>query len=151
MELILWRHADAEDGPVDGERKLTGKGVKQAERMAAWLRQHLPEDLLILVSPALRAQETARALAGKKYETTGAVGTAASPESLLKAAGWPKGSGTVLVVGHQPTLGQAAALLMTGKPADWSVRKGAIWWLARREREGRGAVLLRAVLGPDLL
>jgi phosphohistidine phosphatase len=150
MELILWRHADAEDGLVDVERKLTGKGGKQAERMAVWLKQHLPEDVSILVSPALRAQQTARALAGE-FETTGAVGIAASPESLLKAVGWPKGRGAVLVVGHQPTLGQTAALLMTGKPAGWSVRKGAVWWLAQREREGRSAVLLRAVLGPDLL
>ncbi|MDH5536026.1 MAG: phosphohistidine phosphatase SixA [Betaproteobacteria bacterium] len=150
MELILWRHADAEEGLVEGERKLTGKGLKQSERMAAWLKQQLPEDVLILVSPALRAQQTARALA-EEFETTGAVGTAASPQSLLKAAGWPKGKGAVLVVGHQPTLGQTAALLMTGKPADWSIRKGAVWWLVEREREGCSAVLLRAVLGPDLL
>jgi len=150
MELILWRHADAEDGVIDGERKLTGKGVKHAARMATWLKQQLPGDVLILVSPALRARQTARALVGK-FETTGAVGTAASPESLLKAAGWPTGRGVVLIVGHQPTLGQTAALLMTGKPADWSVGKGAVWWFVQREREGRSTVLLRAVIEPDAL
>jgi len=39
MELILWRHADAEDGIQDAGRKLTAKGRSRAECMAAWLRQ----------------------------------------------------------------------------------------------------------------
>ncbi|HQY27494.1 MAG TPA: histidine phosphatase family protein, partial [Burkholderiaceae bacterium] len=56
----------------------------------------------------------------------------------------------VVVVGHQPTLGRLASLLMTGQEADWSIRKGAIWWLSTREREGRGQVVLRAVMAPDL-
>ena len=51
MELILWRHADAEDGIPDSERKLTPKGVKQAARMAKWLRARLSADALILASP----------------------------------------------------------------------------------------------------
>jgi phosphohistidine phosphatase, SixA len=42
MELILWRHAEAEDGSPDLERELTGKGHKQAEKMAAFLRPRLP-------------------------------------------------------------------------------------------------------------
>jgi phosphohistidine phosphatase len=149
MELILWRHADAEDGLDDDERKLTGKGLKQAERMATWLRPLLPSDVSILVSPALRAQQTAEALS-RKFQTTRAVGTAASPEAVLEAAGWPAGKSAV-VVGHQPTLGQTAALLMTGKTAAWSVKKGAIWWFVAREREGRNTVLLRTVLAPDQL
>jgi phosphohistidine phosphatase len=149
MELILWRHADAEDGIVDTERKLTTKGVKQAERMAAWLRPRLPKHTAVLVSPAQRAQQTARALC-KKFETSPAVSTAATPEALLAAAGWPDRKGAVIVVvGHQPTLGAAAALALTGSPTQWSVKKGAIWWLEWRERD-HGSVL-RAVISPDLL
>ncbi len=147
MDLILWRHADAEDGMPDEARELTAKGEKQARRMAVWLKKQLPDDARILVSPAKRAQQTAQALAGK-FETNHEAGTAATPRSVLQAAGWPDGDGTVVVVGHQPTLGQAAALAMTGKPLEWSIRKGAIWWLVNRDRDG---VILRVMIGPDVV
>lgn len=148
MELILWRHADAEIGAPDDERPLTAKGVKQAQRMSAWLKERLPKDAVILASPARRAQETARALK-KKFETSAEIGAAATPQSILAAAGWPRGGATVVVVGHQPTLGQVAALLLTGKPAGWSIKKGAIWWLERRSRDNE--TLVRAVIAPDML
>ena len=145
MDLILWRHADAEDGVRDEERRLTAKGKEQAGRMASWLKRQLPRDALILVSRARRAQQTAQAL-GRKFKTSEAVGPVATPQSVLEAADWPRGAGTVLVVGHQPTLGQAAALALTGALADWSVQKGAIWWLATRHE---GETRLRVVLAPD--
>ena len=147
MDLILWRHADAESGVPDEERKLTAKGEKQAERMAAWLKENLPKDAVVLASPARRAQDTAEALT-KKFDTVREVGTAANAQAVLKAAGWPRGERTVIVVGHQPTLGQAAALALTGKPADWRIRKGAIWWLVARSPN---EVVVRAVIAPDLL
>lgn len=146
MELILWRHADAESGMPDDERPLTAKGIKQAERMADWLKKRLPKDAVILASPARRARETVQALTGK-FEVSEKVGTGATPQAVLKVARWPHGEATVVVVGHQPTLGQTAALLLTGKPQEWSLRKGAIWWLARRERD----TIVRAVIAPDLL
>jgi phosphohistidine phosphatase len=148
MELILWRHADAESGIPDDERRLSAKGLKQAERVAEWLKARLPKDAVILVSPARRAQETARALA-KKFEIRAEIGTTATPRAVLDAAGWPGGEGVVVVVGHQPTLGQAAALALMGSAAEWSVRKGAIWWLERRDRDAE--TLVRAVISPDLL
>lgn len=148
MELILWRHADAEDGLPDAERRLTGKGVRQAEQMAKWLRARLPKDTLVLSSPARRAQETARALA-EKYETHDELGTGTTPRAVLKAIAWPRGERTVVVVGHQPTLGETAALLLSGHAVALSVKKGGIWWLARRPRDA--ATVLRAVMSPDLL
>lgn len=147
MELILWRHADAEDGMPDEARALTAKGEKQARRVAAWLKKRLPADARVLASPAKRAQQTARALT-KHFETTPEVGTSAGPRSLFEAAGWPGTQGTVVVVGHQPTLGQAAALAITGRPGEWSIKKGAIWWLESQER---GGVAVRAVVAPDLV
>ncbi|OGA50366.1 MAG: histidine phosphatase family protein [Betaproteobacteria bacterium RIFCSPLOWO2_12_FULL_62_13] len=146
MDLILWRHADAESGMPDDERRLTAKGIKQAERMAGWLKERLPKDAVILASPARRTRETAQALT-KKFEVIEEVGTAATPQALLKAAGWPHGAGTVVVVGHQPTLGQTAALALSGSAAEWSIKKGAIWWLVRRDPD----TILRAVIAPDLL
>jgi phosphohistidine phosphatase len=150
MELILWRHADAEDGAPgvpDASRKLTARGEKEARFMAAWLKKHLPRGVVVLASPARRAQQTAQALT-TRYKTSHEVGTAASPESVLKAAGWPEGEGAVLLVGHQPTLGQAAALALTGRVEDWNVKKGAIWWL---ESRGRDEAVVRAVVAPDLI
>lgn len=147
MDLILWRHADAESGVPDDERKLTAKGEKQAERMAAWLKEKLPKDVVVLASPARRACDTAQALT-KKFDAIKELDTSANAQAVLKAAGWPRGERTVVVVGHQPTLGQAAALALTGKPGDWSVKKGAIWWI---ESRARGEVAVRAVVSPELL
>ena len=62
MDLILWRHAEAEPGSPDSERALTAKGEKQAERMARWLRARLPDNAVVLASPARRTQKTVRAL-----------------------------------------------------------------------------------------
>lgn len=150
MELILWRHAEAEDGFPDNARPLTAKGRKQADKMSAFLRTRLPHNTRILVSPARRAQQTAQALT-HDFITEPGIAPGALPQALLKAAGWPDGEGCTLIVGHQPALGEAAALLMTGKPECWSIRKGAVWWLSRRESEGDIQTTLRLAIAPDHL
>lgn len=150
MELILWRHADAEDGMPDDARKLTAKGIKQAARMGKWLRRRLPEDVVVLASPATRAQQTARALA-PDFSTVLKIGTGASPEDILQACGWPGRDQTVVVVGHQPTLGETAALLLTGAGEQWSLKKGAVVWIARRAGIAGERNHLRAAVSPDLL
>lgn len=150
MDLILWRHCEAEPGEPDLGRRLTAKGIKQAERMALWLEQRLPDSARILVSPAERAQQTAQAL-GRKYRTTADIAPGASVQSVLAAAHWPEGPEPVLVVGHQPTLGQLAAWLLADADTGWSVRKGAVWWLSNRLREGESAVVLKASVSPDFL
>lgn len=153
MDLLLWRHAEAEDGFPDAQRELTPRGVKRAKRMARWLRKRLPENVRILVSPTARTQQTARAL-DLPFETSSAVGTGASASDILAAVGWPEGSddpdSTVLVVGHQPTLGEVAAVLLTGREADWTVKKGAVWWFGTRRTERESEVVLQAVIVPNL-
>jgi len=150
IDLLLWRHAEAEDGAPDRARELTARGRKQARAVARWLGKRLPDDCRILVSPAARAQQTAAAL-DRRLETDPRVDVGASASDVLAAAGWPDGGGTVIVVGHQPTLGQAAALALTGTAAAWPVKKGAVWWLRRRVRDGEAEIALRAVIGPDLV
>ena len=148
MELILWRHADAEDanGKDDNDRELTKKGRKQAERVAAWLSPRIDDDWRILVSPAKRALQTAKPL-DRKFEVSEAIGTATSADELLAATGWPGGKRSVLVVGHQPTLGEVAARLLCGDEAGLAVRKGAAWWFVARDG---GEAILRAVMDPEL-
>ena len=150
MELILWRHADAEDpGPKgDFARELTKKGRKQAERMAAWLRPRLEGDWTVLSSPARRATQTVDAL-GVDYETRDAIDTSCRLEDVLRESGWPDGD-RVIVVGHQPTLGEVAAWLM-GSSEEVAFRKGAIWWFATRSREGREETVLKVVMDPEML
>lgn len=150
MELVLWRHAEAEDGIPDNARPLTAKGKKQADNMAAFLRARLPDGARILASPAKRTQQTAQALT-KHFSTEPGIAPSAAPEAILKAAGWPDGDGCVLIVGHQPALGEAAALLMTGHPDPWSIKKGAVWWFSRRAREGSRQASLRLAIAPDHL
>lgn len=149
MELILWRHAEAAYGPPDLERPLTTHGEKQARTMARWLRSRLPDDTRILVSPALRAQQTARALTAS-FETIDALAPGADTDAFLQAAGWsPGGPGRVLVVGHQPTLGEVAGRLL-GIRGAVAVRKGAIWWLTSRARAD-SPVVLTACLAPGMV
>lgn len=153
MDLLLWRHAEAEEattGQDDLERGLTDKGHHQAERMGRWLRRRLSPDARILVSPARRCQETARGL-GRPYETLAALAPEGSVAGLLKAVRWPKSPAPVLVIGHQPTLGETAAELMCGMDLPWSLRRGAVCWLRHRVRETAEEVVLRALVGPDLL
>lgn len=153
MDLILWRHAEAHvirEGQSDLERALTPKGERQAQRMAEWLNQRLAHSTRILVSPALRTQQTAQAL-DRSFKTLPSLAPEAAPETVLTAARWPESSEPVLIVGHQPTLGEVAALLLTGMPHPWSIKKGAVWWLRQREREGATQVVLQAVMGPDCL
>jgi phosphohistidine phosphatase len=150
MDLILWRHAEAEPGEPDSGRRLTAKGHKQAERMAAWLDRHLPDTTRVMVSPADRAQQTALALK-RKFRTVDVLGPGASVAAVLAAVGWPDAREPVLVVGHQPTLGEVASFLLSGEEAYWSMKKGAVWWLSNRDRDGGAAIVLRVVIGPEFV
>ncbi|MEO7494869.1 MAG: histidine phosphatase family protein [Massilia sp.] len=150
MELILWRHAEAEDGSPDLQRALTPKGQKQARRMADWLTSQLPEGCKILVSQARRTLQTVEPL-GRKYKVSAALAPNASAQDVLAAANWPNGREPVLVVGHQPTLGEVAALLLSGQPQEWEFKKGSVWWFVQREPDDPGGLVLRAVMSPDMI
>ncbi len=148
MDLILWRHAEAEDGSADLARELTGKGHKQAEKIAAFLRQHLPSDTRILVSPAIRTQQTATALTSD-FTLVPGIAPGASVHAVLQAVRWPNAGGTVLLVGHQPTLGAVAAQLLGCEHESLRIKKSGLWWLSRRE--GSSETTLRLVITPDFL
>ena len=140
MEIILWRHADAEEGADDMARRLTSKGQAQAAAMAKWLRRHLPAEYTLLASPARRAQQTAAAL-HSAIQTEPGLAPGASVKKILEIG--HKNRGLVIVVGHQPDLGRAAAHLVAHAHAEWPVEKGAICWIDGHR--------LKAVVSPDLL
>ena len=153
MDLILWRHAEAhvaKEGQSDLERALTSKGERQAQRMAEWLNQRLAHSTRILVSPAVRCQQTAQAL-GRHFKSVEVLGPDGGGDALLKAVRWPEAAEPVLVIGHQPTLGLVASQLLSERPLPWSIKKGAVWWLRHRDRDGDARVMLQAVQSPDCL
>ncbi|HEY0666034.1 MAG TPA: histidine phosphatase family protein [Gallionella sp.] len=148
MDLILWRHAEAEDGIPDQGRVLTAKGHKQAAKTAAFLRQHLPDDARILVSPATRALQTVAALT-EHYTLAPTIAPGATAQAVLHAARWPDAGGTVLIVGHQPTLGEVASQLLGCEGGSLGIKKGALWWF--NLRDGASLATLRLVIAPDML
>lgn len=160
MDLILWRHAEAQElspevktedfARLDLARALTGRGQKHAARVAAWLDRQLTDTARILVSPALRCEQTALNV-GRKFKTCEQLGPDKNAQDLLELVQWPDSKTTVVVVGHQPTLGQVAALLLGLSNSDLSVRKGGLWWLRHRRRDGKPQTLLLTVQTPDLL
>jgi phosphohistidine phosphatase len=150
MDLILWRHAEAEDGEPDIERVLTAKGHKQARKMAEWLTSKLPDSCRILVSPAQRALQTVEPM-GRKFKVLTELAPGATASDLLRAANWPGAKESVLIVGHQPALGQVAALLLAGRPQNWEMRKANAWWFAQSEPGEAASAYLKAVMAPDLI
>ena len=148
MELILWRHADAEPGVDDLERKLTAKGRKQAARVAGWLHAHLPAKFTVYSSPAKRALQTAKAL-DTSVTTSELLAPDKSAADILRAVDWPNRKGEVIVVvGHQPTLGRVVARLLGGN-GELSIQKGALWWIEARDKDGSAGVRVRAMIAPD--
>lgn len=153
MDLIIWRHAEAVDkreGLADLERALTGRGQKQAARVGAWLSARLPSDARILCSPALRCQQTVLGLT-RRFEVRAELGPDAGPAAILQACGWPRAAHPVLVVGHQPALGELVARLLAIEGAGCEIEKGAVWWLRKGEEGARAEAVLRTVQSPDLV
>lgn len=150
MDLLLWRHAEAEDGEDDLRRRLTERGHKQARVMARWINERRLKDLRIIVSPAVRTQQTAEALK-LPFETLRKIGPDACVSELIAASGWPTATGSVLIIGHQPSLGRLASLLLAGHESEWTIKKGALWWLSNRVRREETQTVLRAVIPAEML
>lgn len=153
MDLVIWRHAEAEDeaeGRDDLQRALTSRGEKQAARMAKWLERQLPENARILCSPALRCEQTVLPL-GRKYKVHAELAPGESAAKLLQAADWPRSRQPVVLIGHQPQLGEALARLLGFKQDNCPIRKGALWWLRTRERNGQEQTVVVAVQSPDAM
>ena len=122
--LVLLRHAKAEtpgDRP-DVQRRLTKRGAADSAAAGSWLAAEGIRPDLVLCSPATRTRQTwhgvAMALADADpagpapdvhYEAGLYDGGRTEVVDLLRAV--PDGVGTVLVVGHNPTISDVSALL----------------------------------------
>jgi phosphohistidine phosphatase len=88
---------------------------------------------------------------GRKFKVNPALGPMGSPDQLLELVQWPHAKGCVLVVGHQPTLGQTLSRLLGLSVPECSVKKGALWWLRYREREATGKAVVLTVQTPEVM
>ena len=171
--IILWRHAEAEelfDGndmlQRDMQRALTQKGQRQAADMAKWLKPQLPKASILQCSPALRAFQTAEAIqdVGKscKININQALRPDASLNMVLANIAQFNSCKCLVLVGHQPWLGQLAAHLLgislTEHAKDLLIKKGAIWWLRldktldkAREEAVSARYIMHTVQKPSLL
>ena len=150
MQLILWRHADAAPGKPDETRPLTDTGRLHAQQLAQWLRPRLPSDLLILSSPTVRTRQTAEALAFP-YTVSDALAKHSSAAAMRDAAGWPDNAHNVMLVGHQPLLGELLVLLLGASTPLDDMPKAGIWWLKAQRSVGRLVIGVEAVIGPASL
>lgn len=153
MDLVLWRHAEAvelQEGSEDLARTLTPRGYKQAIRMAGWLDRQLPESARIFSSPARRCEDMVRRL-DRKYKPSNELLPDASASQVLQFLQWPTTKATVLVVGHQPLMGQIVAELLGLQASECAIRKGSVWWLRSRERDGQRQTVLVTVQSADML
>jgi phosphohistidine phosphatase len=104
----------------------------------------------------VRAQRTAAKLE-RPFTTVASIGPDAHAKDLLAACGWPDARRTVLLVGHQPALGELASLLLSGREAPWTIRKGSVWWLryrpsdSARDGETRAQTFVVCVQSPETM
>jgi phosphohistidine phosphatase len=157
--IIVWRHAEAEDayielGKSDLARALTTKGQRQAKRMASWLKRYLPKDTMLMCSPAVRAVQTAEAL-NHKITVNQVLKPGANLQAILdNLASLESPKLNLLLVGHQPWLGQLVTHLTGFSGAELNIKKGAVWWL-RQSLDQSSAANPRynviAVQAPSLL
>ena len=131
--LLLVRHAIAQErddfartGRNDGDRPLTEKGRRRMQLAAKGLRSLIDEIDLLTTSPLIRAAETADIISeefgGTSVEEVEmlAMGPADAFLSWYRIA---SDSGLVVVVGHEPYLGEWASWLLAGPSADFMVFK----------------------------
>jgi phosphohistidine phosphatase len=99
----------------------------------------------------VRTIQTAETLSDQ-YRVVRELAPNASAQDVLTASGWPKGiAETVVIVGHQPTLGHVAAKLLANSDASWPLKKAGLWWIASRERHGDDQAVLLAAMTPELV
>jgi phosphohistidine phosphatase len=153
MDLILWRHAEAEAATnenQDLQRCLTARGERQAARMAKWLDRQLPEGAKIYCSPAQRCLQTIHQL-GRQFKIRDELSPQCDHTHLLSLVQWPHAKMTVLIVGHQPALGRTASQILGVDDIGLSVRKGSVWWLRAKVRDQVIQTTLITVQSPDWL
>ena len=154
-DLILWRHAEAEDVSAtgkDADRALTARGRKDAAKMAKWLDKHLPAGTLVLCSPARRCQETAAELSAlnqAQIKVEDCLSVESNVTRIAKALTSYDSAKALLLVGHQPNLGLLIVKLLGMHQTAGVVKKGSVWWVRQRTDGDARNYYIYTVQQPD--
>ena len=132
MIVYFLRHADAEpDAARDFDRKLTVKGLEQAEKAGKFFIRSGLIPSLILTSPVVRARQTAKIVARHLGDADLVeerwLACGMSPESCLRELAPYFHHDSVLLVGHEPDFSETiSALVGLPDPARLHVRKASL-------------------------
>jgi phosphohistidine phosphatase len=131
MTIYFLRHAEAEDQAAsDFDRKLTPKGLQQAEKVGKFLFSHGLAPAVILSSPVTRARQTAELVAsalGQEVVIEGWLACGMETPTLLERLAPHAGSDSVLIVGHEPDFSTAISdLCGVNEPAAIVVTKASL-------------------------
>lgn len=164
MHVLLIRHAIAEERKdfqqmeqPDTERPLTGKGIKKMQQNIAGLHNMVPYINHVLVSPLVRAQQTADILLEAYPEAQRTTLTALAPlgsnnSVLLYLQQHERSSHTIALVGHEPDLGELGTWLLSGHPDTWlPLKKGSACMLVFENEVAEGLADLQWFLTPAQL
>jgi len=159
MLLYALRHAEAEPlspSGLDADRALTEAGRKRMKAVARAVARMEPAFDAVLVSPLLRARQTAEAvMAACRFDgaprVTEALLPGSDPESLLEELAEEEWK-TVLVVGHEPHLGRLFGRLVAGRrDAEVPMKKASLAVFEIRPQLGADRAELKSYLPPRIL
>lgn len=161
MDCILFRHGIAvERADWKGDenlRPLTPKGLDKTRDAAAGLLRLKLEPGHLWTSPLARALETAKLIRQLlcpriDLQAHEALLPGASPRALLALLASLPAEATVICVGHEPHLGEAAGIMLCGKPVTGlSLKKAGACCLRFSEAPKEGRAELRWWLTPAQL
>lgn len=132
--LYLVRHAIAEergdDWPDDTKRPLTHEGAARMRKAVAGLRDLDLKIDVVYTSPLVRAVETAELLVSGLKPTPvlrplPALVPGGAPGKVAEAVSFDRDVRTLALVGHEPSLGELAAWLLSAR-APLPFRKGGV-------------------------
>ncbi len=131
MTIYFLRHADAEDfAKCDFDRKLTPKGLKQAERVGDFCKRNGIKPEVFLTSPLVRAHQTAE-IVGKKTGvqpvTADWLACGMTPATLIDKLEPFSAKSSILLVGHEPDFSTAVSFLLgLPEPDNFPIRKASL-------------------------
>ena len=161
MDIYLIRHADAfrlgeRGATTDEERPLTEQGEAQARRVGAGLERRGVRPAVVLTSPLVRARQTADLVASQWLAATPPVQnlkelTPGSKRRKLARALGDLAKDSVILVGHQPDLGEWAAWLIGSKKAQLDLAKAGVAHIDCEGAPDKGKGTLRWLVPPEWL
>jgi len=160
--LMLLRHGIAEDPSAarrDEDRRLTGEGKRKTREVAVGMRAlELPVDV-VLTSPLRRARETAALvsevydLVAEQLEVVAALAPGGTVDALFDALGRHRSAEGVVLVGHEPAMGELTSTFLAGTPGLVAVhfRKAGLAVISVAALPPRAPGTLELLLGPGVL